>query len=114
MVERKRQSVCERVNALRSPPAAGSKVGVALRTLGRTPVHGLRHPPTDATSGWYLWCGGEIADDPDFFVPLHVEHLAAYLPSVVEYLDLPPGYRFLVDGAEYEDVWFDAALLSPQ
>lgn len=113
MVERKRQSVCERVNALRSPPAAGSKLGVALSTLGRTPVHGLRHPPTDSTCGWFVWCG-ELSDDPDFFSPLHVEHLADYLPSVVEYLDLPPGYRFLVDGEKFEDVWFDAELLSPK
>ncbi|WP_455835850.1 immunity protein Imm33 domain-containing protein [Pseudarthrobacter siccitolerans] len=22
------------------------------------PVHGLRHPPADGTSGWYVWTGG--------------------------------------------------------
>jgi hypothetical protein len=48
---------------------------------------------------------------PDFFAPLHVEHLSEYLPTAVEYLDLPPGYRFVIDGADYEDVWFDASLL---
>jgi hypothetical protein len=41
-----------------------------------------------------------------------VEHVAEYLPEFVEYLDLPPGYRVLVDGANYEDVWFDPALLN--
>jgi hypothetical protein len=49
--------------------------------------------------------------DPDFFAPLHVEHLSEYLPAAVEYLDLPPGYRFLIDGTNYEDVWFDPVLV---
>ena len=55
-----------------------------------------------------------MSEAPDFFSPLHVEHLAAHLPKVVEYLDLPPGYRFLIDGENYEDVWFDEKLLEAQ
>lgn len=35
-----------------------------------------------------------------------------YLPEVKKYLDLPPGYRFLIDGNNYEDVWFEAELLN--
>lgn len=109
----KNQSVCEWASVQPLPPASGSKLGLALSTLGRVPIHGLRHLPTDTTNGWYIWCGGELSKDPNFFAPLHVEHLAAYLPSVVEYLDLPPGYRFLIDGANFEDVWFDKSLLNP-
>ena len=70
----------------------------------------MRIAPTETTTGWYIWCG-ELSDAEDFFSPLHVEHLADYLPVAVEYLALPPGYRFVVDHANYEDVWFDASLL---
>ena len=105
----KQQSVCEWANAQPQPPLPNSKVGIAVSTLSRQPIHGLRIPPTDTTNGWYIWCG-ERSDDPDFFAPLHVEHLPEYLPAVVEYLDLSPGYRFVIDGANYEDVWFDQSL----
>ena len=47
----------------------------------------------------------------DFFSPVHIEHLRDYLPQVEEYLDLPPGFRFLIDGDDYEDVWYDPELL---
>ena len=94
------------------PPVPGSKVGIALSTVGRQPVHALRHPPQGSTNGWYIWCGDQRSDDADFFAPLHIEHVGEYLPELVEYLDLPPGHRVLIDGANYEDVWFDAALLS--
>lgn len=45
------------------------------------------------------------------FSPLHVEHIADYLPEVVEYLDLPPGYRFYIDGSNFEDAWLDPELV---
>jgi hypothetical protein len=52
---------------------------------------------TTDTSGWYIWAGeGGPSDDPDFFVPLHVEHLAEWCPHITKYLGLPPGWRFLV------------------
>jgi len=74
------------------------------------PIHGLRYPETDDMSGWFIWCG-ELSTAEDFFSPLHVEHVTDHLPAVMEYLDLPPGYRFLIDGNDFEDVWFDEALL---
>jgi len=108
-------TVCERTKAKATPPEAGSKLGLALSTVGALPIHGLRHPPTVGTNGWYIWCGnGAMSDAPDFFSPLHVEHLAAHLPQTVEYLDLPPGYRFLIDGEDYADVWFDGQLLEDE
>jgi hypothetical protein len=36
------------------------------------------------------------------------------LPLVVDFLDLPPGYRFVIDDNGYKDVWFDAAILTGQ
>lgn len=77
------------------------------------PLNGLRRSPHADTTGWYIWAGEELSDDPDFFVPLHVEHLADWCPEVIKYLGLPPGWRFLTDRADYEDVWKDESLLIP-
>jgi len=48
----------------------------------------------------------------NLFSPLHVEHIEDYLPQVKDFLDLPPGYRFLIDSNDYEDVWYDPDLLT--
>jgi hypothetical protein len=106
----RQQSICEWARVQPLQPLPGAKVGIALSSLRQQPIHGMRVAPTETTSGWYIWCG-ELSEADDFFSPLHVEHLKEYLPAVVEYLDLPPGYRFLIDGANHEDVWFDASLL---
>ena len=88
------------------------KVGIALNVReGITPINGLRHPPEGDTTGWYIYAGEELSDDPDFFKPLHVEHLDKWCPQIKKYLGLPAGRRFLVAG-DYEDVWFDESLLS--
>lgn len=105
------QTVCERLQAQPEPPWRASKVGLAISSLKQLPIHGMRSAPTETTNGWYLWCG-EFSNADDFFDPLHVEHLGKYLPAVIDYLDLPPGYRFLIDGMGYEDVWFDEELLN--
>ena len=89
-----------------------SKIGVARNVLERIkPLNGLRHPPTADTCGWYVWAGEQLSSDPDFFVPLHVEHLLQWCPDVLPFLGLGPGWRFLVDGA-YEDAWEDGSLLN--
>lgn len=85
----------------------GEKVGIArnVRT-GLLPINGLRCAPENGTTGWFIWAGEQMSEDPDFFVPLHVEHLEDWCPAAMPYLLLPEGWRFLVAG-EYEDVWFD-------
>ena len=88
-----------------------SKLGIALSTHGKLPVNGLRHPPTEATTGWYIWCGTELSEGSEFFIPLHVRHLEEKYPEVVRFLGQPPGYRFLI-GGEHVDIWFDAKLLA--
>ena len=88
-----------------------SKLGIAVNTLGRLPVNGLRHPPNENMSGWFIWCGTESSDDSEFFAPLHVAHLEQKCPEVLEFLGLPAGYRFLLAG-DHVDVWFDAKLLA--
>ena len=104
-------TVCARNGVDPVVPDGGSKIGLALSTLGRLPINGFRHRPEKGTNGWYIWCGEEFSEDPDFFSPLHVEHLPKYLPEFVKYLDLPPGYRVLTDASGYEDVWLDESLL---
>jgi hypothetical protein len=78
---------------------------------GILPINGLRHPPEGDTTGWYIWAGGEPSDAPDFFVPLHVEHIKEWCPDAIRFLGLPPGWRFLVAG-EHEDVSEDRSLLN--
>ena len=106
------ETVCEWVGVVPETPQAGTKLGIALATLGKSPINGLRHPSENGTNGWYIWCGDELKTEEDFFSPLHIEHISEYLPEVADYLDLPPGYRFLIDGNNFEDVWFDEKLLN--
>ena len=67
-------------------------------------------PPEGDTTGWYIWAGEHLSSDPDFFEPVHVEHLKTLCPQVLPYLALPPGWRFLVT-PDYVDVWEDTSLL---
>jgi hypothetical protein len=110
--ELQQRTICDRYGTEYSPPPNGMKIGIARNVRdGILPIHGLRHPPTGDTTGWYIWAGGEPSDDPDFFVPLHVEHLDDWCPAAVRFLGLPAGWRFLVAG-DYEDVWQDLSLLN--
>lgn len=89
------------------------KVGVARNVAsGLQPLNGLRHPPEGDTTGWYIWAGETLEQDPDFFQPMHVDHLYAIRPDVIPYLALPPGWRFLL-APDHEDVWQDVSLLTP-
>jgi hypothetical protein len=104
------EELCSRFGVVGNPPRTGEKLGIARATVGKLPINGLRIH-LEGTCGWFIWAGEEASTDPNFYQPLHVEHVVDYLPSVVPYLALPPGYRFqIADG--YEDVWFDSTLLS--
>ena len=107
-----KSEVCDKCGVDPITPEAGSKLGVALKTLGQEPINGLRHPPEGETNGWYIWCGDSLSESDDFFQPLHIEHIDDYLPLVKKYLDLPPGYRFQIDSKNYEDIWFDSDLFA--
>ncbi|QEG30010.1 hypothetical protein GobsT_48100 [Gemmata obscuriglobus] len=102
------QRICRTYGAGFEPPAPGSKVGLAIPTLDRIPIHGVRLAPTDTTCGWYIYAGGEWSDAADFYQPLCVEHMADYCRLAVPFLGLPPGWRFMIDGQGFIDVWQDA------
>lgn len=88
------------------------KVGISKNVKeGLWPINGLRHNLEGDTTGWYIWAGEEFSEDPNFFVPLHVEHLKEWRPEILKYLGLPPGWRFLIGEGNYEDVWEDLSLL---
>jgi hypothetical protein len=108
-IEARQKTICERYRAAFVPAPSGSTSGFAQSTKGRIPVNGLRHPLVENTTGWYIWCG-EYSDEPDFFSPLHTEHVYDEHPEIGEYLGLAPGFRFLL-AENYIDVWFDSSLL---
>ena len=108
----RQRAVCDRHSVAFAPPAAGSMLGYALAAKNDSgPLNGLRHRPEGGTSGWYVWRGETLSAADDFFQPIHVEHLVEEDPQVLDFLALPPGWRFLVDG-DRVDVWFDATLLA--
>lgn len=105
------KAMCDKYGTDFVPSLDGWKVGVSRNiSNGQMPINGLRHPTRQGTMGWYIWAG-EYSDDPDFFEPIHVEHLQNKCPQVLKYLGLPPGWRFQIDDKGYEDVWEDNTLL---
>jgi hypothetical protein len=104
------KNICDQFGADYIASDDEMKVGIALNTIDKKPINGLRHPIEKDTCGWYIWGGEEFSDSSDFFQPLHVKHLKNYVPDIIPYLGLPPGYRLLLDG-EHVDVWFDEKLM---
>jgi len=107
---KEQKEICKNYGARYLASPSNLKVGVSLNVRqGKYPIHGLRHPMESDTTGWYIW-SGEYSDHPDFFQPLHVEHMKEWCPLVEKFLGLEPGWRFLVN-PDYEDVWQDLSLL---
>jgi hypothetical protein len=114
-VEESQRAVCERVGSEVVHPGPGERTGIsadphAVGATGEWPLNGLRHPPENGTTGWYLWRGEAFPSGDDAFVPVHTEHLLDDLPEVVPYLALAPGWRILL-APGHEDVWYDESLL---
>ena len=110
-IEELQREICRKYGAEYIPSPSSLKVAIASNVKdGIVPINGLRHPPEGNTTGWYIWAGEEFSEAPDFFRPLHVEHLDERCSVVKKYLGLAPGWRFLIAG-EHEDVWFDEKLL---
>lgn len=105
--------ICNNYSAKFTPVEMESIVGISENTNGvYMPINGLRHPPKDESSGWYIWSGEHLGQSDDFFKPKHAKHLTARCPQILKFLALPPGYRFLIDvNKDYADVWYDPTLL---
>lgn len=105
------EATAKRFGASPRVPAPTLKVGIARNVgTGLEPLNALRHEPEGDTSGRYIWAGEELSQDPEFFAPLHLSHLAERCPEILPYLALPPGWRVLLTPGQ-EDVWFDDSLL---
>lgn len=103
--------ICSEYGASWDPPLRDTKIGLARNVRqGLFPINGLRHPPVDGTSGWYIWAGETLSSADDFFLPIHVWHMTEWCPQAIPYLGLPPGWRFLLAPGQ-EDVWFDPEIL---
>jgi hypothetical protein len=112
MKNRNQETICEFMKVNPDKPNPDSIIGLAIKSLGKGIIHGLRHHSKQNSNGWYIW-SGEYSKDEDFFHPICVKYIENYLDKkVIEYLDLPSGYRFLIDGDNYEDIWFDEKLLN--
>ena len=80
-------------------------VAVAVKTLDKEPLVGVRKAPeTEENVSWFIY-GGELGEGEDFFETMTVRELQDILPEVLPYLALQEGYRFMIDGDDYEDVW---------
>jgi hypothetical protein len=106
------KSICDKYGAGFVEAPLNFKVGISNNVkLGVEPLNGLRHFPSGDTSGWYIWAG-EYSDAPDFFKPLHIEHIEERSSLLIPFLGLEPGYRFLIaEKGNYTDVWEDLSLL---
>ncbi len=100
-----------------SAPAGAVSVSAGVETTGSfCPLRALKAQPQHSRArgtevslrSWYIWAG-QYSEDPDFFVLLHVAHVADWCTLALPFLALPPGWRFLTDGA-YVDVWKDDGL----
>lgn len=103
----RQEGICIKYGADMIACPNGVKIGISRNVLdGFFPINGVRVSPQGDLSGWFIWAG-DWSDDPDFFVPLHLDHLGEWCPSAIPYLLLPPGWRFQV-APDHEDVWFDS------
>ena len=93
------------------PPHPDEALALAMETLRTMPLNGLRYPPQEGGSGWYIWGGETMLQTADFFTAIKVRDLGDYVPNLHPFLDLPPGFRFQTDTKGQQKVRFDGGLL---
>jgi hypothetical protein len=101
----------EIANADPRPPHPDEGLGLAMDTLRTMPIQGMRYPPQEGGSGWYIWGGEQTSQAADFFTAIKVRDIGDYIPNIHPFLDLPPGFRFQTDLRGKQKVWFDGSLL---
>lgn len=109
-IEQQKQ-ICLKYGVEYYPALEHLKLGISENVKqGLLLINGLRIPPEEGTTGWFIWAGEEYSEDPNFFVPIHTAHINEWVDNIKDYLGLAPGWRFLIAG-DYVDVWFDEDLL---
>jgi hypothetical protein len=101
------KAICEKYDSIFCPVSKDEMIAIALETIGRMPVYGVRVVKECAGDvEWFIHCG-EFSDNEDFYKPMHAQHISNYLPSVEKYLALDRGFKFIIDDQGYEDVWHE-------
>lgn len=99
------QLLCEEFGSAYVEVSGDDVVAVAVQTLNKDPIVGLRKKAEgDEQVAWYIY-GGELGEDDVNFETMTVRELQDILPDVLPYLALEEGYRFMIDAEDYEDVW---------
>ncbi|WP_180008107.1 MULTISPECIES: hypothetical protein [unclassified Acinetobacter] len=96
--------LCEEVGSTYVEVQGDDVIAVAVHTLNKDPIVGIRKPAEgDENVSWYIY-GGEL-EGADNFETMTVRKLQDVVPEVLPYLALDIGYRFMIDADDYEDVW---------
>ena len=107
------RDICAQFGADYLPCHPGMRLGLASNVTAATRnLNGVRIVPSGDACGWYLWAGDELAEPPEFYIPLRAQNIETWAPRAMAYLGLPPGWRFLLR-EDRIDVWKDLTLLSP-
>lgn len=97
--------LCEEVESAYIEVKGDDVVAIAVQTLDQEPIVGIRKPAeTPENISWYIY-GGELPEGDAVFETISIKKLQDILPEVLPYLALDVGYRFMIDGDDYEDVW---------
>ncbi|WP_228200225.1 MULTISPECIES: hypothetical protein [Acinetobacter] len=98
------QLLCEEFDSAYRAVKETDIIAIALHTLNKEPIVGLRKLPDENNVSWFIY-GGELDGAEDFFELISVQELAKEFPEALPYLALDTGYRFMIDSDDYEDVW---------
>ena len=97
--------LCEEFGSAYIEVSGDDVIAVAVQTLNKDPLVGIRKKSeTDENVSWYIQ-GGELEEGTDNFETMTVRELQELAPDVLPYLALDVGFRFMIDGDDYEDVW---------
>jgi hypothetical protein len=80
------RAICEKYKADFLESKLDLKLGISRNiSEGISPINGLRLYPEGDTTGWFIWAGEEISQDPNFFISLHVEHIEVLSKDINKY-----------------------------
>ncbi|ANF81759.1 hypothetical protein A3K93_05870 [Acinetobacter sp. NCu2D-2] len=101
--------LCEEVGSAYIEVSGDDVVAVAVNTLEQDPIVGIRKQPEgEQNVSWFIY-GGEQVSNEEAFETMTVRELQDIIPDVLPYLALEQGFRFMIDGDDYEDVWKEGA-----
>ncbi|WP_444542088.1 immunity protein Imm33 domain-containing protein [Chitinimonas arctica] len=100
---RDQHQICQKVDAVFSPPRLDQLVVISDGVYEGDEVEGVRYPSPDHMSGWWLTTD-RFNGDTSTLKTVHAHHVSARRPDLAKFLALPFGYRFF---SPQSDVWFD-------